>query len=417
MIINKVFISTYTFIYEGIRTNNSGPVIPMLDFFKSKANEIYLLEQPLPGSDYLQTRLTLLRNGQIIGEKVKKILFGTKKRLDSSKLFLRLKIRDFLSNFYYFAKNFRSFKKSKIDLFIGVESVNAICGIIFKKLGLVDKVVYYIFDWSPFRYKNRLLNKFYINLDKIATYYSDYTWNITYTIGEARIKILKFNPEKMSPQLYVPYSYDFDRTKILLDSEIDPNLVIYSGGLIKENGPQIFVQACKIVAEKKPQAKFLVIGGGGIEKELKEFVLANNLEEKVRFTGYIADEKKVIDLQCSGAIGVAPYPIMKESRKPFGDVIKIRMYFVSGLVVVSTPVPPVSKEIAEEDLGYRTADDSAAEIAKGICLFLNDKELLFKYRMNVIEKAKSNSWEKNYSSALNKMGFAQKIQSKRLINA
>ena len=267
--------------------------------------------------------------------------------------------------------------------------------------------MYYIFDWSPFRYKNPILNKIYIYLDKIATYYSDYTWNITYTIEQARKEILKYNPSRMSPQLYVPYSFDFDETKILPDSEIDTDLIIYSGGLIEENGPQIFLQACAIIVEKKPEAKFLIIGGGGIEEKLKEFVNINNLKDKVSFTGYITDQEKILELQCSGAIGVAPYPIMKESRKSFGDVIKIRMYFASGLVVVSTPVPPVSNEIAEEELGYRSADDSAEEIAKGICLFLEDKELLFKYRKNVIKKAQSNSWEKNYSSALALMGLQQ----------
>jgi glycosyltransferase involved in cell wall biosynthesis len=403
--IKKVFISTYTFINKGIRTNNSGPVVPLLSYFKSKVNEVYLLEQPLPGSDFLQTRLTLLRNGEIVEEKLKKILFAPKKRLDDNKTYLRLKLRDFISNFYFFAKNFAVFKKKKVNLFIGLESVNAICGIIFRKLGLVENVVYYIFDWSPFRYKNLLLNKFYIYLDKIASYYSDYTWNITYTIGEARTEILNYNASKMSPQLYVPYSFDCDETKILSDGKIDQNLVIYSGGLIEENGPQLFLQACNIVAEKRPEAKFLIIGGGGIEEKLKEFVVSNNLQDKVNFTGYIADQEKIMELQCSGAIGVAPYPIMKESRKPFGDVIKIRMYFASGLVVVSTPVPPVSKEIAEEELGYRTTDDSAEEIAKGICLFLDDRDLLFKYRKNVITKAQSNSWEKNYSSALTKMGL------------
>lgn len=404
--LKRVFISTYTFVYGGIRTNNSGPVIPMLNFFKNRVREIYLLEQPLPGSDFLDTQLTIIRDGVELNKTKKRFLFlKFMKKLDSNKTYLRLKLRDILSNFYVVLKNYSQIKRDRIDLFIGVESINAVVGILLKKLGLVSKVVYYIFDWAPDRYPNKILNKMYIFLDKIATYYSDYTWNITYTIAEARKDILNYDETKMSPQLYVPYCVDLDGIKILPQDKIDTNLVVYSGGLIEENGPQLFVEACKIVVKKFPNSKLLIIGGGGIEDKLKDFVAKNNLEGNVEFTGYIADQQKIIDLQCKGAIGVAPYPMMNGSRKPYGDVIKIRMYFACGLVTVTTPVPPVSREIEEEHLGFRARDDSPEEIAKGICLFLENKELLFKYRKNVLEKAKSNTWEKNYISALGEMGY------------
>ncbi|NOX48571.1 MAG: glycosyltransferase family 4 protein [Chlorobi bacterium] len=299
--------------------------------------------------------------------------------------------------------NYNRFKKQKIDLFIGVESINAICGILMKKMGFVNTVVYYIFDWAPDRYRNPVMNSVYLFLDKIATYYSDYTWNITYTIGEAKKNILNYDETKMSPQLYVPYSISCKEDKILPDHQIDTNLVIYSGGLIEENGPQLLIPAFKLVLEKFPSAKLLIIGGGNIEHHIKDLVTKNDLQQSVKITGYIADEEEIMDLQRRGAIGVAPYPIIKGSRKPFGDVIKIRSYFACGLVTVSTPVPPVSKEIHEESLGYKTKDDSVQEIAKGISIFLRDKDILFKFRKNVIKKAKATSWEKTYTSSLEKM--------------
>lgn len=405
MIFKSILISTYTFIYSDIRTNNSGPVIPMLNFFKDNAKKMYLIEQPLPGSDFLDVQLTKIIDGREVSKAKKNFFFSTYTyRLNSEKTYPILKLRDIFSNFYFIIKNYNEIKKDKIDLFIGVECVNAIFGIILKKLGIVNKVVYYIFDWSPCRYSNLIMNKAYLLFDKIATYYSDYTWNITYTIPIAKKNILGYNNNKMSPQLYVPYCVDFKENRILPDDKIDTNLIIYSGGLIEENGPQILLRAYKIVLDKFPNSKLLIIGGGGFENELKGFIIKNNMEENVKITGYIAEEEKIIDMQCKGAIGVAPYPIMKGSRKGYGDVIKIRMYFACGLVTVTTPVPPVSKEIEEEKLGYKTINDSPEEIAKGICLFLKNKELLFKYRKNVIEKAKLNTWEKNYAGALREMG-------------
>lgn len=407
----NIFVSTYTFIYNGIRTNTSGPVVPMLNFFRNKVEKIYLLEQPLPGGDFLETQLTVVYDGREIRREKKNFFFSgiPKDRQDSTKTYIRLKVRDILSNFYFLWKNYDEIKEEGIDLFIGVESINAIFGLLLKKFGLCDKVVYYIFDWAPDRYPNPVMNKIYILLDKIATYYSDCTWNITYTIAEAKKDILNYDESKVSPQLYVPYCVDFNEDKILPDDKIDTNLIIYSGGLIDENGPQFLLKAYKIVLDKFHNSKLLIIGGGDLEDKLKDFIIKNNMEKNVEITGYIAEEERIKDLQCKGAIGVAPYPIMKGSRKPYGDVIKIRMYFACGLVTVSTPVPPVSKEIEEENLGYTTIDDSPEEIAKGICLLLENKELLFKYRKNVIEKAKSNTWERNYSSALRQMGFEMEM--------
>lgn len=406
MIFDKVFISTYTFIYKGCRTNNSGPVIPLINFFITKSRTIYLLEQPLPGSDYSDVVLTIFKQGNKVDQETISFFFSKMaiEKQENTKTYVRLKLRDLLSNFYFFIKK-RNNVNGKIGLFIGVECVNAICGIILRKLGLVDKVIYYIFDWAPDRYRNSVMNTFYILLDKIATYYSDYTWNITYTISVAKEKILHYDRAKMSPQLYVPYCVDFDYDKILPFEKLDNRLVIYSGGLLEENGPQILVRAFKIVLEKFPDAKLLIIGGGNIEKELKQFIKDNNLEKNIQITGYIADVNEIIRLQSKGVIGVAPYPIIRGSRKPYGDVIKIRMYFACGLVTVTTPVPPISKEIKYENLGYCTFDDSPDEIAKGICLFLEDEDLLKRYRLNVIAKAKLSSWERTYCSALTKCGF------------
>ncbi|MDD5747828.1 MAG: glycosyltransferase [Actinomycetota bacterium] len=407
MHLKSVFISSYTFIKDGIRTNDSGPVVPMMRFFTERSGSVFLLEQPLPGSDDLRAFLTCYRRGR-----EKKTVMGASFRLgrktrtfDSNRTYMRLKFRDIVSNFWALLRNYRRFRSNPVNLFVGVECVNAVCGLVFKKLGLVETVAYYVFDWAPDRYPNSLVNKLYIFLDRIATYHSDATWNITYTIGEARKEILGYDERRMSPQIYVPYSPDFSEELIRPDSDVDSDLVVYAGGLIPENGPALLLEAFCLVLERYPKARLLVIGGGQQERELRAFVEDRGVEESVTFTGYIAKESEVLELQSSGAIGVAPYPVAPGSRKPFGDVIKIRMYFKSGLVTVTTPVPPVWREIEQESLGIVTADDSAARIAEAILRLLQDKETLFTLRHNVIDKAKKSTWEATFSFALKEMGI------------
>lgn len=408
MKVKNVFISSYTHICNGIRTNSSGPILPLKKFFAPKVNNLFLVEQPLPGSDSLNTQLTLIKDGVESFNCEKNFFFSkfSQKNLNVNKTYSILKIRDFFSNFFFFIHYFRKLKIKKFDLFIGVECINAISGVILKKLGFVDTVVYYIFDWAPDRYSNHLINKIYIFLDKIATYYADFTWNITYTIGEARVSILHYDPKRMSPQLYVPYCVDFDDTHILSEDQIDPNTIIYAGGLIEENGPELLINAFKLVLKINPLAKLLIIGGGPLENKIHQSIVKEGLSNSILMTGYVEDINKIFELQSKGAIGIAPYPIIKGSRKPFGDVIKIRMYFASGLVIVSTPVPPVSKEIKDEDLGFITDDDSPEELARYISLLLNDKDLLFTFRENVIHKAQQSNWSDNYIKTLRDMGLS-----------
>ena len=175
--------------------------------------------------------------------------------------------------------------------------------------------------------------------------------------------------------------------------------------MIQENGPHILIDAFRIVLESFPKAKLLIIGGGDGEKRKEKQIKYNGLEKNVQVTGYISDECEIIKLEKKAAIAVAPYTIMRHSRKPYGDVIKIRMYFACGLPVISTPVPPVIKEIRDEGLGEVAFDDSPEKIAKEIMKYISNPSKIFDDRKRVIEKAKNSNWNDNYSNALKKMGY------------
>lgn len=404
--LDNVLISTYTHIYEGIRTNRSGPVKPLLNFFRDRSKTLFLLEQPMPGSDFLDTRLSSYKNGKIVEQTTQRYFFANNHHcFHPRKTHMRLKLRDLVSNLLFLFKHYHTLRKKKISVFIGLECLNAAMGVILKKLGLVDIVVYYIFDWALDRYPNPIMNKAYIYLDKIATYYSDYTWNITYTIEDGKIDALNFNPARMSPQLYVPYCVDIDDSFNLPDENIQDKLVVFSGDLIEENGPLLLIEAFVHVVKKHPDAKLLIIGGEDLEPVLRETIQTYSMEENIKITGYIKEESKVVQLQQRGCIGVAPFAQIKGSRKYFGDVIKIRMYFACGLPVVSTPVPPVIKEIREENLGIVTDDDSPESLSNAILSLLDSKERLADLRKNVIAKAKKSNWQDNYRKAFKQMGI------------
>ena len=55
-----------------------------------------------------------------------------------------------------------------------------------------------------------------------------------------------------------------------------------------------FVKVAKAVCETEPNVRFLIIGSGPMENEIKEFVKSNNLQDKVLFTGFINNLPEVL---------------------------------------------------------------------------------------------------------------------------
>ena len=55
-----------------------------------------------------------------------------------------------------------------------------------KTLGWVDKVVFYTIDFTPRRFKNKILNNFYLLIDKWCVKFADEVWNLSERMFEAR---------------------------------------------------------------------------------------------------------------------------------------------------------------------------------------------------------------------------------------
>jgi len=389
---------SYTFFKDNIRTNTSGPVLPIIKFFKKNFKYLILLEQPLPGSQHNYGLLTVWLNKKKIKEyKIKAPFFAKKiNHLNSNKTFFLLKIRDiyFMIISYFIIK--KKLKITNIDFCISLECVNTSFIIIFKKLFKIEKIIYYIFDWSPKRY-NYFFNKIYLFLDKFCTYNSDFTWNITYTIAKYKITNLFFKKKRTSNQLYVPYSpyplKNRDNVKV--------NNIIYSGGLIRENGAHLLVPILAEIKKVNTNIKLLIIGDGELKNKILDDIKKNNLQNNVIYYGYISDQNRILKIQSGCAIGLAPYPDDNRTRKKFGDVIKIRMYFASGLPTISTNVPPVYKEIINEKLGIVVKKKLIKGFARNIIKLLSNKKKLRMLQKNVIHKSMNSSWDKTFTKALN----------------
>ena len=329
-----------------------------------------------------------------------------------SKTYVRLKLRDILAARYFFRLIAATYPDCPaIDYFIGVESINALLGYAARRRLRIRKTVFYIFDWSLQRYANALMNKVFLLLDRWACERADFIWNISWAIEKARRDFLHYDPRRIGLQLTVPYGAEFRQSLVQPFEALEKYKVIFTGGFYEDNGVLMLMEIASEVQKRNPRVQFLLAGDGPLLEQLRSQERERGVRN-VTFLGHIHDHERLDKLMCQGLIGLAPYPDTQVSTKKYGDVIKIRTYLACGLVVVSTHIPPVAKEIADEHLGIVTPVNAPA-MAEAILELCADEPRLRQCRENVIRKAGQHSWDDIFDRTFRRMaGSAEENRTK-----
>lgn len=399
--LNSVLFVTFSVRKNNARSSINGMIEPLCGFFVPKLKRFALLEQPHPGSDSVVPFLEIYQNGKLNKKShfflTSLLFYPLLKFSHSNQTQVIFKIRDFFSVFEFIFRD-----KQKYDLFIGLESINAIAGIILRKLGLVNKVVYYVSDYSPNRYNPVWFNNVYLFLDRFAVIHSDFIWDVSKAMMPARIKV-GLDPKKAAPLIHVPNALFPPQINYLPISKIIPNSLVYVGTLGKINGPDVAIQALKIVAKSISQVNLHIYGDGEPDiSRIKKLAEKLKLTDKVKFHGFITDQVKLSNETKQYTIGLAPYLEVSVSPRWWGDATKIRLYLAAGLPVVTTHVPPLGKEVEKDGAGIVT-NDNPEDFANAIIMLLKDKAVYNRMKKNAIKRAKNNTWENTYSQALDKM--------------
>src|SRR5258708_2590192 len=158
-----VLIATFSPWKNGKRLPINGNVEPMIDFFTRRVGKTVLIDQVYPGSDFVMPRVEIYQKKK---QKIKKVswwvylLYPFLKASNTDATHISFKLRDFFSVLDVGLQT-----KNPNDFFIGFEAINALGGVLLKKIGKVKKVIYYVSDYSPNRYQQKWFNDLYLWLD------------------------------------------------------------------------------------------------------------------------------------------------------------------------------------------------------------------------------------------------------------
>ncbi len=288
--------------------------------------------------------------------------------------------------------------RARIDLFIGLDNLNTLAGVIARKLGLARSVVFYVIDYVPQRFGNRWLNDVYHWIDKVCCRHANVIWNVSSAMMEAR-RTKWGSLDGCAPSIVVPWGCRFERIERLPISQINRREVVFLGSLLPEQGINLLFEAWPAVQSCVPDARLVIVGGGVQEQGLRALAEQLGIASSIKFVGFVQEDAKIERILTRAAVGVAPYREDSASFKYYCDPSKVKSYLGAGLPVVITRVPPVAQLIHEVEAGLAIKHD-APELSEAIIRLLTQDEVYERYRANAIRLAAQFSWDKIFYAAL-----------------
>ena len=397
---SNILIATFSPWKQGKRMPINGNVEPMIDFFTVRVGKTVLIDQIYPGSDSVMPRVEEYKKKKQTIKKVSwwlYILYPFLKLSNTDATHISFKLRDFFS-----VLNIGFDTKTPYDFFIGFEAINALAGVFLKKFGKVKKVVYYVSDYSPNRYRQKWFNDLYLWLDRQAAMKSDIIWDVSWAMQPARIKA-GLDEKKSATVLQVPNALYPKQISQASEKDVVPYSLVFMGTLGQENGPDLAVETLPIILKKFPKTILHIVGGGSENEErLQSLVKKLKIEKSVVFHGFIADREKVSATIKPFAIALAPYINIPGSARLYGDATKIRAYLAAGLPTITTTVPPLGKDAEKKGAAIIVKDNKKA-LAEAIIKVFTDKKLYRSLRKNAFTFARNNTWDNEYALAFEKM--------------
>lgn len=166
-----------------------------------------------------------------------------------------------------------------------------------------------------------------------------------------------------------PEKFEFDwsekerlehRAKLALPDE---KIVMYVGRFVREKGIQVLLNAASVILAQEPNTKFLIVGGGNRER-FEKFVEWYGLQDKVLFTGFMANRSLHQLYRCAD---VAVFPSLYE---PFGIVALEAM--AAGAHVVASDAGGLKEVVLHDETGTSCFSDNPESLAWAVLKVLRD---------------------------------------------
>lgn len=279
--------------------------------------------------------------------------------------------------------------RNKYKIYIGVNCLNALPGLMVKVFYPSKTLIYYSADYSTERFANPIFNKLYIWLDRFCSKNADYCWSVSERIRKVK-RGLEVPEEK---NLLVPNGVHIQEIK-LYDRRIKHSL-FYVGHLTATKGIQDIIRALRELEDYQ----LFIIGDGPFRKNLEDLALKLGVHSRAVFLGRLSN-KEVLEKIGQFEIGLAPYTDL-EDYIHYCDPVKVKEYLAAGCPVVVSNTVWVASEVEKRGAGI-AVDDFTRELPAAVAQIEGEYQ---KMSQNAKDYAKEFDWDDIYRQAFSEMGL------------
>ena len=361
-----------------------GPPGALKDYLKAKVKVLIYIFHPLDETVKLASTAQVFQNGKLINQK----------RLP--KFFQRFSYLGHFLGTIYFGLNFAG--RQNFDYFIGANNFNCLAGIVLKRLIKIKKVVFYTVDYSPVRFKKRFSDWFYQQFDRWALRWADFVWSNNQRVAALRRRQgLPDAKSLLAPNgvclKSIPKSNTAKKSAIVK--------FVFQGHLTKTKGTQELIKAFAAVNQRHQNWRLTIIGSGPFEKNLRQLVIRQKLNDKIKFVGWLPNQK-VLEKMVKYDVGVALYN-EADSYTKYCDPLKVKEYLACGLAVLMTNVPYITNFIRQKKLGLVIKPKNQRALQQALTEIMINRKELRAWQKNARCLAKDFDWQIIFDSVFAKM--------------
>lgn len=284
-------------------------------------------------------------------------------------------------------------RQRRYDLFVGFNNLNALAGLILRRLGVVRRCVYHVTDFVPRRFENTLLNTLYHRIESYCACHCDETWNLSRRMVAARERYKGLKESDCGPQREVPIGVWTEEQVIVPWEAVRKRQLVFMGHLLEKQGVQHVLRAMPLILAELPDVNLLILGKGEYAPALQALATELGIGGQVEFRGFVPDHRDLERMIAESALAVALYEPgdLERNWTYYTDAGKIKAYLGAGVPVLTTSVPTNAGDIAFHECGL-LVDPQPAYIGRAVVGLLGDPERLQRYRHNALDYARRFDW-------------------------
>lgn len=227
------------------------------------------------------------------------------------------------------------------------------------------------------------LNKIYTVNQSIADIYEK-------KYGEKLFVVRNVSPRITDLDIVSKETYEIPSDKKML--------ILQGAGINVDRGAEELVEAMIEIDE----AVLVIVGDGDVVPQLKTFVEANNLDQKVFFLG----KKPYLEMLAISALADIGFSLDKSTNINYENSLpnKIFDYIQAGTPIIASNIKEVKNVVETHEIGLIIEEVSASILTENIKKMLKNEEKRVFFTENCKKTAQSLNWE-NEKAVLKKIYF------------